>query len=61
MASLSNVCLGNAFVPALVNSGLPNDRFVFEGFLPEKKGAKPDIWNLPRKPELLFSMFLPTN
>jgi 16S rRNA C1402 (ribose-2'-O) methylase RsmI len=48
-----------AFVPALVNSGLPNDRFIFEGFLPEKKGAKPDIWNLPRKPELLFSMFLP--
>jgi 16S rRNA (cytidine1402-2'-O)-methyltransferase len=27
-----------AFVPALVNSGLPNDRFIFEGFLPEKKG-----------------------
>lgn len=27
-----------AFVPALVNSGLPNDRFAFEGFLPQKKG-----------------------
>lgn len=26
-----------AFVPALVNSGLPNDRFCFEGFLPQKK------------------------
>ena len=29
-----------AFVPALVNSGLPNDRFVFEGFLPIKKGRQ---------------------
>lgn len=27
-----------AFVPALVNSGMPNDKFVFEGFLPVKKG-----------------------
>ena len=27
-----------AFVPALVDSGLPNDRFCFEGFLPQKKG-----------------------
>ena len=27
-----------AFVPALVNSGLPTDRFCFEGFLPQKKG-----------------------
>jgi len=27
-----------AFVPALVESGLPNDRFCFEGFLPQKKG-----------------------
>jgi 16S rRNA (cytidine1402-2'-O)-methyltransferase len=29
-----------AFVPALVASGLPCDRFVFEGFLPQKKGRK---------------------
>ncbi len=29
-----------AFIPALVNSGLPNDRFVFEGFLPPKKGRQ---------------------
>ncbi len=29
-----------AFVPALVNSGLPSERFVFEGFLPFKKGRK---------------------
>ncbi|WP_055447375.1 16S rRNA (cytidine(1402)-2'-O)-methyltransferase [Lacinutrix mariniflava] len=29
-----------AFVPALVNSGLPNNKFVFEGFLPVKKGRQ---------------------
>lgn len=29
-----------AFVPALVNSGFPTDRFVFEGFLPVKKGRQ---------------------
>ena len=29
-----------AFVPALVNSGLPNDKFIFEGFLPIKKGRQ---------------------
>ncbi len=29
-----------AFVPALVNSGLPCDRFAFEGFLPQKKGRQ---------------------
>ena len=29
-----------AFIPALVNSGLPCDRFVFEGFLPQKKGRQ---------------------
>ncbi|MFB1021219.1 MAG: 16S rRNA (cytidine(1402)-2'-O)-methyltransferase [Vicingaceae bacterium] len=29
-----------AFVPALVNSGLPCDKFIFEGFLPHKKGRQ---------------------
>lgn len=29
-----------AFVPALVNSGLPMNRFVFEGFIPQKKGRQ---------------------
>ena len=29
-----------AFIPALVSSGLPNDRFTFEGFLPDKKGRQ---------------------
>ena len=29
-----------AFVPAIVDSGLPNDRFCFEGFLPQKKGRQ---------------------
>jgi len=29
-----------AFVPALVNSALPNDKFIFEGFLPPKKGRQ---------------------
>lgn len=29
-----------AFIPALVNSGLPNDKFIFEGFLPVKKGRQ---------------------
>lgn len=35
-----------AFVPALVNSGLPNDRFVFEGFLPVKKGRQTRLLEL---------------
>ena len=29
-----------AFVPALVNSGLPSEKFIFEGFLPVKKGRQ---------------------
>ncbi len=35
-----------AFVPALVNSGLPNDRFCFEGFLPHKKGRQKKLKQL---------------
>lgn len=35
-----------AFVPALVNSGFPNDRFIFEGFLPQKKGRQTKFKNL---------------
>jgi len=35
-----------AFVPALVASGLPNDRFCFEGFLPQKKGRQTRINDL---------------
>lgn len=35
-----------AFVPALVNSGLPCDRFCFEGFLPQKKGRMKRIKKL---------------
>lgn len=35
-----------AFVPALVNSGLPSDSFCFEGFLPQKKGRQTRIKNL---------------
>lgn len=35
-----------AFVPAIVNSALPNDRFVFEGFLPDKKGRQTRLQQL---------------
>ncbi|MBK6831082.1 MAG: 16S rRNA (cytidine(1402)-2'-O)-methyltransferase [Flavobacteriales bacterium] len=41
-AGITVECLpgATAFVPALVVSGLPCDRFVFEGFLPQKKGRR---------------------
>mgnify|MGYP001803262660 FL=1 len=41
-ANVKIECLpgATAFVPALVKSGLPSDRFVFEGFLPHKKGRQ---------------------
>jgi len=35
-----------ALIPALVNSGLPCDRFVFEGFLPPKKGRNKRLTEL---------------
>lgn len=39
-----------AFVPALVASGLPCDRFVFEGFLPVKKGRRTRLETLAAEP-----------
>lgn len=42
-----------AFVPALVNSGLPNDRFVFEGFLPIKKGRQTRLKLLAQEPRTI--------
>lgn len=38
-----------AFVPALVNSGLPMDRFCFEGFLPQKKGRHTRLQQLSQE------------
>lgn len=54
---LVNACLQNripfeslpgptAFLPSLIKSGLPADRFVFEGFLPHKKGRKTRLQSL---------------
>ncbi len=43
-----------AFVPALVNSGLPNDKFVFEGFLPVKKGRQTRLKLLAEEPRTLI-------
>ena len=47
-AGLEIECLpgATAFVPALIKSGLPSDRFVFEGFLPTKKGRQTKLKNL---------------
>ncbi len=39
-----------AFVPALINSGLPCDRFLFEGFLPHKKGRQTRLLILAEMP-----------
>lgn len=42
-----------AFVPALVNSGLPTDKFYFEGFLPHKKGRQTRLKELAEMPYTL--------
>ena len=42
-----------AFVPALVASGLPSDRFVFEGFLPPKKGRATRLEFLSKDPRTI--------
>ncbi len=42
-----------AFVPALVNSGLPCDRFFFEGFLPAKKGRNKRLKEVSRLPHTI--------
>lgn len=39
-----------AFVPALINSGLPAERFIFEGFLPHKKGRETKIKSIAEYP-----------
>ncbi len=43
-----------AFVPALVNSGLPSNRFCFEGFLPLKKGRQTLLTRLAREDRTLI-------
>jgi len=43
-----------AFVPALVASGLPCDRFCFEGFLPQKKGRQTRLTALADEPRTLI-------
>lgn len=44
--TLETLCGPTAFLPALLNSGLPADRFVFEGFLPLKKGRNKRLLSL---------------
>jgi 16S rRNA (cytidine1402-2'-O)-methyltransferase len=51
-AQISVDCLPGptAFVPALIKSGFPTDRFVFEGFLPHKKGRQTRIHQIANEP-----------
>lgn len=43
-----------AFVPALVQSGLPNEKFCFEGFLPQKKGRETRLKELAEEPRTMI-------
>ena len=43
-----------AFVPALVSSGLPDERFCFEGFLPQKKGRNTRLLSLVNEPRTII-------
>ncbi|MBC7949150.1 MAG: 16S rRNA (cytidine(1402)-2'-O)-methyltransferase [Chitinophagaceae bacterium] len=55
-AGIKVECLpgATAFVPALVNSGLPANRFCFEGFLPPKKGRQTLLKNLATEERTLI-------
>jgi len=55
-AGLQVECLPGptAFIPALICSGLPCDRFVFEGFLPLKKGRKTRLESLHHEPRTMI-------
>lgn len=53
---IATECLpgATAFVPALVNSGFPCDRFCFEGFLPQKKGRQKKLTALKEEPRTMI-------
>lgn len=55
-AGVEVLCLpgATAFVPALVSSGLPCDRFAFEGFLPPKKGRQTKLDSLKEEPRTMI-------
>ncbi|MCX6279376.1 MAG: 16S rRNA (cytidine(1402)-2'-O)-methyltransferase [Bacteroidetes bacterium] len=55
-AGLTVECLpgATAFVPALVNSGIPANQFVFEGFLPVKKGRHTRLTALAEEPRTMI-------
>ena len=54
-AGVEVTCLpgATAFVPALVGSGLPCDKFCFEGFLPQKKGRQTRLQQLAEEPRTM--------